>query len=387
MPDNAKCERNRTLDMIKGLVILSVVVTHILSAAVVSNGAGDSGSSSGINADFLMEFLYSALILFFVISGYCYKPRGYVSNVKRRIIQIGGAFIICTVVLTIIMAGLQAIYGYDITATKVLTDIGRVLIGFGAFTDYETFQYLPPLATYEISHAYYFIEIMLFAFLIFYAIAERSTKNWKTVLVTVFILTSFTFLMREFIPFRLPWFFQNVPMAAAFMVLGLYAKKRGILEYIDSGYREKKYWIILAAVIALASLFIVFFPTRMCFVHSTFGDYGGWSAYTYVILTVLCSYTIAVLASGLARIPKFSNLIIFIGGQTMIIFLLHMFYAKLISMQFHTLTTDSRIPFDSIGEAIIVVIVVIILCIATSIIISKIKEKYIGKKSSDDTDY
>ncbi len=382
MTDGIGSERNRTLDMIKGLVIIAVVIVHLSSAAAVSNDT--TGTGTGFNSTFFIEYLYSALILFFVISGYCYKPRGYLNNVKRRVIQIGTAFIVCTVVLTIILAGIQWAYGYNVTAGQMLTDIGKVLIGVGTFTDYSEFPYLPPVATYEISHAYYFLEIMLFAFLIFYAIAERSTKNWKTALISVFILTSLTFLMREFIPFRLPWFIQNVPMAAGFMVLGLYAKKHGVIEFIDSGFRKKKYWIVLASVLIISIVLICLFPTRMSFAHSTFGDYGGWSAYTYVASTVLCSYVIAVIASGLAKIPKLSNLLIFIGSQTMIIFLFHMFYAKIISMQFHTQTIDSRIPFDSVGESLVVAVIVVFLCIMTSKLLTTVKQRIVSSKKSDD---
>jgi fucose 4-O-acetylase-like acetyltransferase len=59
--------RLKVLDVYKGIAILGVIITHVV---LLQNGMGGKAGDSSA----LVQFLFSGLIMFMVISGYFYKP-------------------------------------------------------------------------------------------------------------------------------------------------------------------------------------------------------------------------------------------------------------------------------------------------------------------------
>ncbi len=372
---NTTNERNRTIDFSKGVVIFAIVISHMI--------AYRTNSADGANP--AIDFAFSCLVLFFIISGYYFRPkRSYTKNLCKRFIQLGVTFVLCTVVLTSIMAALLWIQGgYDFSLENVLNDIGNMLLGTGAFLSYSEYPMIPVVAPYEVTHPYYFLTVMLFAFVIFYAIAEWATQNWKRTVVCVLILTAITFALRQFVPIRLPWAIQLSFVSAAYMVIGAYAGKHDLIGYIDTQYRTKRYWIIFTVMLIIGVGVLLLFPTRSKFVHTIFGFYDGWSVFPFLIITLASSYVAVVIFSFLARVKPLGMIFTFIGKHTLAVILLHMFYAKIICITFLTLpSSGTQIMFDNLLQAILVGIASTILCLITALIYAKIVE-FIKSKQND----
>ncbi len=324
----------KSIDMMKGLAIFGLVMIHFVFN---TGGTGDTDSPP------VFEFIYSFLFMFFLVSGYFYRPeRGFWNNTKKRLSQLLVAYVVCTVVLTTVMYVYLVLTGYSIDPSELPYVIGRCLIGKTAFQAFG--DEVPIFGVFEIIQGYYFIEIMIVAFVIFYAVADWALKDVRRTLLTLFILASITCFIVEVVKIKLPFYAESAPLAAALMLVGAVMGKHNVATYIEEKWRTKRYWMIVLVLFVIGALMVTFFPTGLRFNTSRYGAYGGWSAYPFLVLAVSCGCVILVLSSFLARIPIFSHVFIFMGEHTLTILLLHTFYAKLLISPFCTFDLINYTP-------------------------------------------
>ena len=91
---------------------------------------GAGRSVDGVGGDFnIAEFAYAGLPMFMVISGYFYKRgKGYIDNVKHRVIPVIITLVISAVFLTSMMYGYLWILGYDLSGYDLSSDIIEIII-------------------------------------------------------------------------------------------------------------------------------------------------------------------------------------------------------------------------------------------------------------------
>ncbi len=357
--------RLRTIDMLKGIAIFGLVMIHFV---FVTSGTGEDSDPSP-----LFEFVYCYLFMFFIVSGYFYRPeRGFCSNVKKRISQILVVYVACTVILTAIMFFYLSMTGYDLNIADLPDVIWKCLIGKTAFNQYGTAVSM--YSVFEVGQGYYYLEIMMVAFIIFYAVADWALKDVKRTALTIFLLATVTCFLVEVVAVKLPFYAESGPLAAALMLIGAVLGKHKVVEFVETGWRTKRYWLIFAAMLVIGIIFAVYFPTGLRFNLSRYGAYGGWSAYTFLILACSCGYVLLVFSFLLSRIPGLSTIFTFLGEHTLAILVMHTFYGKLLVSPFCTFDLVDYVPVLPIAQGFAVAITAIILSIVTGYIAVKVRD-------------
>ncbi len=357
--------RLKTIDMLKGIAIFGLVMIHFV---FVTSGTGEDSKPSP-----LFEFVYCYLFMFFVISGYFYRPeRGFCNNVKKRISQILVVYVACTVLLTAVMFVYLSMTGYDLNIADLPEVIWKCLIGKTAFNQYGTAVSM--YGVFEIGQGYYYLEIMMVGFIIFYAVADWALKDVKRTAFTIFILATVTCLLVEVVAVKLPFYAESGPLAAALMLIGAVLGKYKVVEFVENGWRTKRYWIIFAAMLAVGIVFAVFFPTGLRFNLSRYGAYGGWSAYTFLILACSCGYVLVVMSFLLSRISGLSTVFTFLGEHTLTILVMHTFYGKLLVSPFYTFNLVNYTPVLPMAQGFAVALTAIVLSIITGCIATKARD-------------
>lgn len=323
-------------------------------------GAGRAADSGMSNSTSIAEFLYAALAMFMVISGYLYKKgKDYRTNITTRVIPILVVLAVSTIVFTTAMYGYLYILGYDLGQYNLLQEIGEVLLGKSCFQDIHAEGYYAGYVAspFDISAGYYYLQILAVGYLIFFAVADLVLDDWRKCIATVAALFAVTGLYTEFIGIQLPFTAQIGPMVAAFLLIGALMKQYDFALFMENGFQKKSYWLMLLSMAVIGMICITYFPTGMCLYNSHFGDYGSWSIISFCIQSLSCGIVLWFIAVVLIRVPIASDIFRIAGIASIILYSMHMFIAKLITAPLHTLGTDYWINLDTVGERLILLIV------------------------------
>ena len=320
-------------------------------------GAGrgvDGDVAGGFN---VAELVYAGLPMFMVITGYFYKSgRSYMENVKHRVIPVLLVLVISTVFLTSIMFAYMWALGYDLSSYDLFEDIMTILIGKECFNTIgvDGFTAGAVLAPYDISAGYYYLQILAVGLLIFYAVADHVLDDWRKTVTAILALLSMTALYLEVVNLQLPFSAQLGPVVASFLLLGALLGKYRVADFIENGYREKRYWIILALFTVAAVASVILFPSGMTLYNSKFGANGALSVFTFLFLSVTCGTVLWFITALLIRVPIVSTVFTYAGMNSIILFTQHMFIAKLITAPFYTIGTEYWVTVDSLGTRFII---------------------------------
>ncbi len=364
--------RIMSIDILKGAAIIGVVLAHLVLLPV-SSDVGGGGYKIG-------EFFYSALLMFIVFSGYFYRPgKSVVHYYLNRVLVLVGAFLAFTVVLTAIMYLYLMMLGYDLSSSDLWGDIAIMIVGRGCFEDIYTWSLIGEkiLDVYDVTHSYYFFQILIVGYVIFYPIVDWVIVNWKRLLLVMFLFTSFTALYMEIIHIQLPFYAHLAPLSASFLLFGAYLGKIKFAEILDKAYRTPRCIAIILALLALSLVMIGLFPTEMSIIYSKFGHYGGWSVYPFIVMSVSSGLVLLYGTTIVAKLPYISDGMAYFGRGSVWIFLLHMFVAKMLVAPFMKLTTDSWLPAMSMTASLILSALTITLSFAIVRICSRVS-RYVG---------
>jgi len=333
--------RSRIIDVYKGMTIFAIVVLHIALVA-----KSDVGGEPVLP----LQILYLGLIGFFIISGYFFRPgRGFRENMGRRVRILFAALLVCAVVLTLASFLWCLLWGQPTGTDDLVLGLQRAFGVERAFVDFEASV---PWAVCGISLGYYFLWCILGAFVIFYAVADRIRDDWKLGALVVSVLMAFTVAYRELFDFTLPFYLNLAPIAAVFMVAGMYLAKLDLAGRMESGGFGDRRTLGLVAVCLVAAVALAFvFPPNIKFDWMYFGSYGGWSAVPYTLEALAMFVVLLFLALVLSRVPLLSEVFLRLGPHTMGILLLHGFVAKFMLAPFFTFGTDVALPAEFGGIA------------------------------------
>ena len=338
----SRSERIKSLDVLRGAAIIGVITVHILF------GAGRE--VAGMSEFNYVELLYAGLPMFMVITGYLHKSgKDYVWNVKHRVIPLLVALVVSTIILTSIMFIYMSLIGYDLSEYNLVKDIAQIIIGKGCFTVIGSEGYSAGfiISPYDISAGFYYLQILTVGLLIFYAIVDHVSDDWRLGLIAIFSLVCLTWLYLTTINIQLPFSAQLGPMVAAFLLIGHILNKHNVAEFIENGYHERKYWLIFFSMLAIGLVFIAFFPSGMTMYNTKFGEHGAWSVFTFPILAMSCGMVLWYIAFFLTKVPVVSDFFIFAGMNSIVLFSQHMFVAKLMTAPFFDIGTEYWITVDS----------------------------------------
>ncbi len=367
-------QRLYSIDVLKGLIIFLIVGLHIIVAS-----KGNMGESP-----LPLQYLYLGLMSFFIISGYFYRPeRGVIANLKKRTIQIVVATVLAGFILTtatfVWLNLLGQSCGFEDYINATLHYLGLSYVGIDSTIQAD-------YALCQISIGYYFLWVMLMAFYIFYPIADHVYKDKRKGAVAIIILLVITILFGEFFHWGLPFFAQLAPLAAAFMIVGVYFAQAGEIERVERmEVRSLSYWIPLIVAVVVSVVLVYFFHPGTDFDLLDFGEYGGFSVFPYFIEATAVFIVIYYFTAFLAKVPLLSNLFNKFGQHTLGLLLIHGGIAKMIAATMGTIIPQALIPdtIDTIGRVAIFFATLIISMVILHFLprlVEMLKEK-MGKKT------
>ena len=350
---DAPKRRIESLDILRGAAIVGVITVHIMFGA----GRSVDGMSDGNS---VAEFLYAALAMFMVISGYLYKKgKDFRTNVMTRVVPIIIVLAFSTILFTSLMYGYLYMLGYDLGGYNLFEEIVEILIGKSVFQNVHAAGYSAGmvLSPFDISAGFYYLQVLAVGYLIFFAIADRVLGDWRKCLVTIVTLFAVSGLYVEFVGIQLPFTAQIGPVVAAFLLIGALLKEYNFAEFMEQGYHSKKYWFMIVSMAIIGLICIRYFPTGMNLYNSNFGSYGSLSVITFPIHAISCGIVLWFICVVLIRIPIVSDVFRIAGIASIVLYSMHMFIAKLISAPFYTIGTDYWITIDSLGDRFVLLIV------------------------------
>ena len=370
MSETAKTPKNRivTLDLMKGIAIVGVVVLH-LAVLQMHSGAMDDGS----NFSFSVKAIpYSVFCAFIIISGYFHvRGRGFLENIKKRILRYLIYFVIAVFLLNSAMYLILLLQGYDLDPSSLWDVIWKTLVGKGAFSNLQDAAVYGGaiLAPFEVTHALYFFQLLIVGFVIFYAVADRVLDDNRKLFAAIFILITITVLYIQFVGILLPFYAHLGPLAAAFLLIGAYMKKIDFYGRLENATKDKKYWPIFAAsiIVLLAMCFLT--PKDPSLLNCNVGPFGGFSFYTFVILTIAGCVAFSYIMSWFKDLRVMKGTFGKAGECTIEIFVFHMFVAKCLACPFVTFDTEVWFHLSFVQG--------FILAIVTCAVIVVLKELYL----------
>ena len=352
-------ERFRYIDVYKGLAILGVIVTHLV---LMQNGTNGSGVSPWV------QFLFSGLIMFMVISGLFYRPgRGYVENVRRRVLPLVVIYVLSGVVLTVLLYLYLLALGYDLSQYSLLAELGDAVIGKGCFLDVNSPEFIDIMdhgALFSTSTALYYLIILSGGYLIFYAIAERALKDWRVAVLSILVLLAVESVYIALVHIQLPFYIHLYPMVAAFLLLGALLGKHHFVEFLENGLRNRRYWITLTVLIVIAAVCLMAFPAATNLRRLNIGDYGLFTGFTFALTTLSCGFVQMYIVVILSKIPGLSHVFALMGANILYLFLLHIAVAKVLVAPFVQLVDTYEIPLEflpAIGVTLATIAIILVM--------------------------
>ncbi len=365
--------RNLAIDIAKGACITGVVLTHALYGVI---GDGEvlvfGGATENQNlGDATIQFLYTLLFCFFVISGYTYKPgRTFKENMVKRVKAIIPMYVACILLLT---AALWAFVGFtstSLTMDELVDAIWHSLIGARTFTVYPD--------AYVIGACYatlplYYLMVYLVACIPFYLVVEKVVESWKKTLVAIIALASVSAVLMEVLPCHLPFACETSFAAAGMMLLGAYSGRADMLVKMD---RCVKRWWYAPAILGLTAIGLVLsvvFTPNTSLMEGRFGVYGGLSSYLVFFNVVTCWLWLMMLSVVVAMIPRIGIALAFPGAYSMYVLVLHFFFLRIMGGLVHPID-ESWLPIETVWEAIILGIAATILSTLVGLLVFRIKK-------------
>jgi len=344
--------RVKYVDVLKGFIIVTIVFLHIIFSS-----KGDAGSPA-----VPLQALYFGLIAFFLISGYYYRPdRGFKANTGKRFKQLFISIAICAVVLSIILFVWITILGQS-------PDLDDFILALQwGFGNNNLFASLDDPLSYPMCGAavgYYYLWGMLFAFVIFYALADHVMDDWRKYCAVIAMLLAITCVETMYCRYRLPFCIHLAPISAAFMFAGAALAKFQIVEKIDlAKLKDVKYWCIFLVCLIGGFILVFLFPPGINFDLLYFGKYEGFSVFPYFFEAVMFFVVFLFISKFVSRIPLVSDIFTEAGKHTLGILLLHGFIASFIIAVFCPLTTTSWFPSDlTMMQRIPIALATVIIC-------------------------
>lgn len=342
-------------DIIKGFIITVIVLSHF-----IFQNTGEAGGNTGFS---VMQIGFIGLMVFFVISGYFFKPgRSYVENVKKRITKLFLATIVASLVLPLILIP----YLMALGQTVDLSTFPDFLLSI--FSQRHLFEPLDTtgntILNYMASTGYYYLQTMVVAFLVFYAVAAWAVRDVKNLAVSIIVALVAEYLMVEVVDMCLPFFAQLAPIAIAFMLFGAYLGDRKVIERFEAGgWKDVRNLVLVIVTLAATFALAYLFPPGMDFFKTYFGAYGGLSVFPYYINAILMVPMMIGLAFLLSKIPLLGKALSCVGKHTLAILLLHCFFVKLLIAPFYTLPNGQWLP--ALGMPLAVVLGLVTVAVIT----------------------
>lgn len=361
--------RYKTIDIMKGIMILSVAVYHLVYR--VQDGIMDSA---------LRGMTYLLLPVFFVLSGYFYKKGNdnLIKSIFMRLRKFALAPAITAAVLIVVLAPyyifLQEGYTFHTWVSDALTTFIRPELMEQFLPDYASVGTL-----FNNLSSVWYIWAMIWASIVFYAVAHFTEDSITKLSIASAILLVVGTVMYIFLP-PMSWSLELAPLYAFFMMTGLIFRKMDLIEKA----REINIFASLAIAIAAAvsHVFIFRFFGSDQLYRSFFGEYNVLSVLFFVLQTFIGGYVILTVARILRKFDPIGKPLSWVGSHTLVFLIFNGVIGGLASDLLRTYNKMGPnwyvdpLTAEILIKSIITCIISIAGCAALSLLNDKLKERF-----------
>jgi fucose 4-O-acetylase-like acetyltransferase len=342
-------KRDKTIDNLRGLAMLWVIVVHVLYW-------GNFFENSYLNL--LKSFCLFEMPLFFFVTGASNgfsKNKGYFSFVLRRYKRILIPYWVFAIICAVLsIAYLQLSNGINVyTAAKVLISwmipIDRQITSISYLT-----------------WALWFVPVYLCVVLIIPGLKHlRESRYAKLLVIALFAIFTITSI------FNLGWI-QNVAFYSFWTYVGLFYND--IIQKVNQKSFRKQMGVIgLAGMVALAALFLLGYPIDMQ--HNKFPPniiFGVFSVMMISLILLAVPY-INKLYSYIGNYMVMRRITDFFSSRSMTIFLYQVFAFNL-TIPFTNLLIPSGSILLSILKSILCFITTVLLCVVLALVFGIVEQ-------------
>lgn len=361
--------RNKTFDILKGIGIILITFYHLVYR--LENGTID---------EFIKNFIWLILPIFFLISGYFYKVGKY--SIKENILRRTKNLLIPTIIYLLILfliGTIQFVLLHNYNLMDLLKDFLNIFIR-PELAD-PIFKEIGGDLFFNLSPSWYIWTCFLSSIL-FFIIANISLKNKKNMIISTIILLSLGTIAHIFIP-PTPWSIALTPFYASIMLLGAYISNNDLLSKLN--FKLPITIIIILIGFIINGILYYFFGTDLLYISvlSSNKYMGPLMCYIQVIPGGISLYLLCNLLSKF----KFSNIFSWCGKYSLEFLLCHSLYggigADILNTnmkpgQYWYVDINTEIVLKSIGTFIIS----IILCVFTILLVNFIKKYQKNRKKA-----
>ena len=269
--------------------------------------------------------------VFFFYSGFNYASgkRTPIDNIKRRTKELLIPLITMFFVAVILIGGLQLITGntqmIDIWySIKYLLTDGGVVTGNPDILK-GCYDLTLAFGNLWYSYALYIVSV------VFYLIVDWAISKLRNLLIIVIPLLITSFLIGQFIRYCLPYTVQSYPLMLAIMLVGLYIRKKDLLNIPLDNKKNISITIILMIVfegiiIGLSLLCYYAFGATAVGALLTGGlnkKIRGFDVFVAFLMSILGTFVIHTLMKFISKIKFVSSFFEIFGKNSAFVYLTH----------------------------------------------------------------
>lgn len=375
--ENEKKERSNVQDMVKGALIIAVIFFHCTLY----------GNATSYNEFNIVFCIFPCIMgVFFFYTGYNYTvgKRSPIENIKRRTKQLLIPLLVMIVVDTILVGGLVLIYN-----KTNFTDMWKSFIPFllseGGL---ELWNPNIPNFNYELALSLavlWYLYTLYIISIIFYLIVDKVVIKLSRLIPVVSILVILSFVIGQFLGYKLPYAIQSYPLMLAIMLTGAYFSLK---KELDKPIDNKKS-VIIAIIQAIVAEGIIFGIGIICYYAFSATTVGGlpggalnntikgFDAFIAYIMAILGTFLIHTIMRLLNRVKILALFFGFLGKRVSIVYVTHPIFIAYI----HTIIFRSDYHvlgwFQPYAYTIITLVLFIGIAILAGLLIKKINTKNI----------
>ena len=367
-------QRDYAQDIAKGIGILLVMQVHIFDYPMWYQIV------IAITGVWLMPF-------FFTLSGYYYRPgvRTPGQSIRRRALQLikpyfiySGVIWLITTAYNLITASMSLWECVKQYLTFLFSRNALILVGLA-----KKEMLMPSsngIGFSGVTGPFWFIAMLFLADVVFFLIADWTLAKMKRFISVTSGLILLSFLLNILVArigFGLPWNAQNVPMAAALMLVGAMFGRHNVLS---KGFTTPK-WMLINSLVTLAAIVLIQWQFRGAgaFSAGIFMYFGAVEVFPCVLFGVMAPFMAVSFSRLLEKIPVLNKALIWVGYRTLPILLVHMvistFIGKLTGIEARIIGQRGANIGESFFNLVLTIAVIVIYRIVWEFLLKKIHSK------------
>ena len=378
--------RNGTLDIMKAIAIISVVIYHLVYRKM-----------HGVIDNLIREMIYLSIPMFFMLAGYFYKNgKNLISTLAHRMKKLVLPAAVTMAVLLLLFGPYFMLTRESFTAKNWL---GEALL---TYLRPELMEQIAPefgsgdQLFFNLSPVW-FIWTLAWASLLFYLVVYFVYDSDVKMLISSLLLIAVGCVLYVLVD-PLSWSLQITPLYAGLIMLGAYFGKHDLTEILD---RISLVPSLILTLICMVGHYLVFENIGTDLMYMSILDKDGTvvggrtylAAAYFVVETLIGSFALYKISAPIKKAGRFGECMQWIGRNTLNILLYHCLIGGIAADIMHTYNkpgpdwymenVEGRVlTTDVVVKSWITFIVSMVGCMVICRVLDKIKAGIKSKKQS-----